>query len=113
MVDWVEVVLTTQVVVEVVQELLEQMQYLMVQLEMVGQVCVQVLMDLQNRMLVVEVVEVQDHLQEDQAVVLVQDLVEDLEVLSLELMHQMQIEDLVAAEVVQVVLLVEVMEQLE
>ena len=113
MVDWVEVVLTTQVVVEVVQELLEQMQYLMVQLEMVGQVCVQGLMDLQNRMLVVEVVEVQDHLQEDQAVVLVQDLVEDLEVLSLELMHQMQIEDLVAAEVVQVVLLVEVMEQLE
>ena len=52
-------------VAEVAQELLEQMQYLMVQLEMVGQVCVQVLMDLQNRMLVVEVEEVQDRLLED------------------------------------------------
>tara|TARA_B100001939_G_C16405550_1_gene390123 strand:- start:141 stop:368 length:228 start_codon:yes stop_codon:yes gene_type:complete len=75
----------------------------MVQLEMVGQVCVQVLMGLQNLMLVAEAVEVQDHLQEDLVVVLVQDLVEDLEVLALELMHQMQIEDLVVAEVVKVV----------
>ena len=107
MVDWVEVVLTTQVAVEVVQARLEQMQCLVVQLEMADQVYVQVLMDLRNRMLVAEVAEVQDHLQEDQAVVLVQELVEDLEVLSLELMHQMQIEDLVVAEAVQVVILVE------